>query len=52
MAAGDIHEIFQRIRLNVREPEVPTGHIGLAMGALAGLCALDERLGTGNASSV
>jgi hypothetical protein len=32
------------IRLNVREPQVPPGHIGLAMGALAGLQAIDQRL--------
>lgn len=32
------------IRLNVREPQVPPGHIGLALGALAGLQAIDERL--------
>jgi NAD-dependent SIR2 family protein deacetylase len=32
------------IRLNIREPEVPHGQIGLAMGALAGLRAIDERL--------
>lgn len=33
------------IRVNPREPEVPPGHIGLAVGALAGLQALHERLG-------
>ena len=33
------------IRLNVREPQVPPGHIGLAVGALAGLQAIEERLG-------
>ena len=32
------------IRLNMREPQVPPGHIGLAVGALAGLQAIDERL--------
>jgi NAD-dependent SIR2 family protein deacetylase len=32
------------IRLNVRDPEVPAGQIGLAMGALAGLRAIDELL--------
>jgi len=32
------------IRLNVREPQVPPGHIGLALGALAGLQAIDDRL--------
>jgi NAD-dependent SIR2 family protein deacetylase len=32
------------IRLNVREPEVPEGHVGLAVGALAGLEAIDKVL--------
>ncbi|MBL8799534.1 MAG: NAD-dependent protein deacetylase [Planctomycetia bacterium] len=32
------------IRLNVREPEVPDGQIGLALGALAGVQAIDQRL--------
>jgi NAD-dependent SIR2 family protein deacetylase len=32
------------IRLNVREPQVPNGHIGLATGALAGLQAIDEQI--------
>ena len=32
------------IRLNVREPDVPPGQIGLAMGALAGLSAIDAGL--------
>ena len=32
------------VRLNVREPQVPQGQIGLAVGALAGLSAIDERL--------
>jgi len=32
------------IRINVREPEVPEGHIGLAAGAFAGLQAIDESL--------
>jgi NAD-dependent SIR2 family protein deacetylase len=31
------------IRINVREPAVPTGQIGLAMGALEGLRGIDER---------
>jgi NAD-dependent SIR2 family protein deacetylase len=30
------------IRINVREPEVPDGHIGLAMGARDALLAMDE----------
>jgi NAD-dependent SIR2 family protein deacetylase len=29
------------VRINVREPEVPSGHVGLSMGALAALTALD-----------
>jgi hypothetical protein len=32
------------VRINLREPEAPGGHIGLAMGALAGLRAIDECL--------
>jgi NAD-dependent SIR2 family protein deacetylase len=32
------------VRLNVREPQVPRGQIGLAMGALAGLRAIDALL--------
>lgn len=32
------------VRINVREPEVPLGHIGLRMGALAGLRAIEARL--------
>lgn len=32
------------VRLNVREPEVPDGHLGLALGALAALRAIDQRL--------
>lgn len=31
------------IRVNVREPEVPLGHIGLPLGALEGLRAIDTR---------
>jgi NAD-dependent SIR2 family protein deacetylase len=33
------------IRINLREPEVPEGHLGLAMGALEGLRDIDKRLG-------
>jgi hypothetical protein len=29
------------IRINVREPQVPTGQIGLSMGALEALSAID-----------
>ncbi|MEZ4293841.1 MAG: Sir2 family NAD-dependent protein deacetylase [Polyangiaceae bacterium] len=32
------------IRINVREPEVPTGHIGIAQGALAALTAIEHRM--------
>ena len=32
------------IRINLREPDVPPGHIGLSMGALAALRELDARL--------
>jgi NAD-dependent SIR2 family protein deacetylase len=33
------------IRINVREPDVPDGHISLSMGALAALRAVDAQLG-------
>jgi NAD-dependent SIR2 family protein deacetylase len=32
------------IRLNIRDPEAPAGQVGLAMGALAGLRAIDQML--------
>jgi NAD-dependent SIR2 family protein deacetylase len=32
------------VRLNIREPEVPAGQVGLAMGALAGLRKIDQLL--------
>lgn len=32
------------VRLNVREPEVPRGHVGVAIGARAGLETIDARL--------
>jgi NAD-dependent SIR2 family protein deacetylase len=32
------------VRLNVREPEVPDGYVGLPLGALAGLRAIDQWL--------
>jgi NAD-dependent SIR2 family protein deacetylase len=35
------------VRINVREPEVPRGHIGLPMGALAALMAIDAHLSGG-----
>ena len=38
------------IRINVREPEVPKGHLGLSMGALAGLRAIDQAMGPKAAS--
>jgi NAD-dependent SIR2 family protein deacetylase len=33
------------IRINVREPEIPSGHISLPMAALKALVALDQRVG-------
>ncbi len=33
------------IRLNLREPRVPHGHLGLALGGLEGLTAISERIG-------
>lgn len=33
------------IRINSREPDVPSGHIAIEMGALAALRAIDDRLG-------
>jgi NAD-dependent SIR2 family protein deacetylase len=41
------HPHRKLIRINLREPEVPDGHIGLATGALAGLRAIDELLAAG-----
>lgn len=32
------------VRINVREPEVPSGQVGLALGALEALSAIDARL--------
>ncbi|MFN7132829.1 MAG: SIR2 family NAD-dependent protein deacylase [Myxococcales bacterium] len=32
------------VRLNVREPQVPPRHLGLAIGALAGLTAIDRAM--------
>ena len=32
------------VRINVREPETPPGHIGLAMGALAALTRIEAAL--------
>ena len=34
------------IRLNIREPHVPAGEVGLALGALEGLRTIDDRLET------
>ena len=39
------------IRINTREPEVPSGHISLSLGALAALEALESRLGAAAADS-
>ena len=38
------------IRINVREPLVPAGHIGIAQGALAALTAIDEIAGAGTST--
>jgi NAD-dependent SIR2 family protein deacetylase len=38
------HPRRKLIRINLREPEVPHGHIGLATGALCGLRTIDEHL--------
>jgi NAD-dependent SIR2 family protein deacetylase len=38
------HPERKLIRINLRDPEVPDGHIGLVTGALAGLRAIDELL--------
>jgi hypothetical protein len=35
------------VRLNVREPAVPAGQIGLGLGALDGLRRIDERVAAG-----
>ena len=32
------------VRINIREPQVPPGHFGLATGALAGIQSLDEAM--------
>jgi NAD-dependent SIR2 family protein deacetylase len=36
------------IRINLREPAIPPGQIGLAMGALAALHAIDEKMAKGH----
>lgn len=36
------------IRINPREPSVPRGYLGLPMGALEGLLAINEHLGLKN----
>jgi NAD-dependent SIR2 family protein deacetylase len=41
------HPSRKLIRINVREPEVPEGHISMATGALAGLQSIDEILTVG-----
>lgn len=45
------HHVSPLIRINVREPRVPDGHLGLAMGALHALRDLDTLHGTEEASS-
>jgi NAD-dependent SIR2 family protein deacetylase len=42
------HPQRKLVRINLREPEVPEGHIGLATGALAGLRAIDDGLANFN----
>lgn len=42
------HPHRKLIRINLREPEVPKGHVSLAVGALDGLRAIDECLATGS----
>jgi hypothetical protein len=32
------------VRINVREPDTPSGHVGLAMGALAALTLIESLL--------
>jgi hypothetical protein len=32
------------VRINLRDPDVPEGHVGLALGALEALRAIDARL--------
>ena len=32
------------VRINVREPETPSGHVGLAMGALTALTRIESLL--------
>lgn len=41
------HPHRKLIRINLREPEVPHGHFGLATGALSGLRSIDEYLASG-----
>jgi NAD-dependent SIR2 family protein deacetylase len=38
------------VRINVREADVPAGEVGLTLGALAALSAIDERIETGAGS--
>lgn len=40
------------IRIDPRQPSVPKGHIGLAMGALEGLTAIQERMEQGQLTSL
>ena len=35
------------VRINVREPEVPAGQVGISMGARAALTAIEARLQAG-----
>jgi NAD-dependent SIR2 family protein deacetylase len=40
------------LRINPREPDVPSGHVSLPMGALSALRALDERLNVSQGDEV
>ena len=44
------HEKSTLIRINVREPQVPAGHIGIGEGALAALTAIDQLVPANKAS--
>jgi NAD-dependent SIR2 family protein deacetylase len=40
------------VRINVREPETPQGHVGIPLGALAALRALEARMGSDSGDRV
>jgi len=39
------------VRINLREPQAPAGHVGICAGSLEALSAIDRRLGSGAAGS-